>query len=425
MFFIADLHTHSRFAGATSATLCLETLYQWALIKGIDVVSTGDFTHPQWIKELEEKLQPENNGFFSLKQLPELNVLPGIKTKGRKIYFCLSVEVSCEYVVKGIRYRTHQLIYAKNFETAHRINKILSRYGNLAADGRPSLHLQSHELFKIVLDIPHAYFVPAHVWTPWCSSLGAVEGHNSLQDCFKDVTPELFAVETSLSADPLMCRRYDALDMLTLLSNSDAHSPQNLGREVNLLNTELSYYAMFNAFKTKNGFLGTYEYFPQKGKCYNDGHRDCKVSLSIDEVSNNICPMCRQPLTIGVAHRVEQLANKNFPKAEETVQPFQYVLPLPEIFAEIKGIKAEKPLDTKIVRDIYSKAISFFGNEFDILHHIPLEDIHRYHPTLSIAIERLRNNQKHFTAGYDGVYGSIHFFNEDELNVKRKQMALF
>jgi uncharacterized protein (TIGR00375 family) len=425
MFFIADLHTHSHFAGATSPNLCLETLYQWALIKGIDVVSTGDFTHPQWIKELEEKLQPENNGFYSLKQLPEINVLPGIKTKGRKIYFCLSVEVSCEYVVKGIRYRTHQLIYARDFETAHRINKILSKYGNLAADGRPSLHLQSHELFKIILDIPYAYFVPAHVWTPWCSSLGAIEGHNSLQDCFKDVTPELFAVETSLSADPLMCRRYDALDTLTLLSNSDAHSAHNLGREVNLLNTELSYDAMFNAFKTTQGFLGTYEYFPQKGKCYNDGHRNCKVSLSVEEVTNNICPVCKEPLTIGVAHRVEQLANKKLGDVEEMVQPFQYVLPLPEIFAEIKSIKAEKPLDTKIVRDIYSKAISFFGNEFDILQHVPLEDIHRYHPKLSIAIGRLRNNQKHFTAGYDGVYGNIHFFNKAELNVKQNQMALF
>src|ERR1700755_1008428 len=231
MFYIADLHTHSHYAGATSSNLCLETLYQWALIKGIDVVSTGDFTHLAWIKELEEKLKPDSNGFYTLKRLPAITELTGVRTSGRTVYLCLSTEVSCEYTVNKKTYRTHQLIYAKNFETAYRINKILSKYGNLAADGRPSLRLQSHELFKIILDIPNAYFVPAHVWTPWCSSIGAMEGHNSLKDCFKDVTPELFAVETSLSADPLMCNRYDELNGLTLLSNSDAHSARNLGRE--------------------------------------------------------------------------------------------------------------------------------------------------------------------------------------------------
>lgn len=425
MFYIADLHTHSHYAGATSNKLCLETLHEWALIKGIDVVSTGDFTHPAWIKELEEKLQPAGNGFFTLKQLPARTGLPGLKTKGRTVYFCLSTEVSCEYVIKQKKYRTHQLIYARDFETAHRINKTLGKYGNLADDGRPTLRLQSHELFKTILDISNAYFVPAHVWTPWCSSIGAMEGHDSLRDCFKDVSQELFAVETSLSADPLMCRRYDELDGLTLLSNSDAHSARNLGREVNLLNTELSYDAMFAAFKTKVGFVGTYELFPQKGKCYNTGHRDCNVSLSADEVNDVICPACGKRLTIGVSLRVEQLANRNVMKASQVIQPFKYVLPLPEIFAELLHIKAEKPLDTISVSKAYTKAISYFGCEFDILHHVSVEDIYCYHPKLSVAIERLRNNQKHFTAGYDGIYGTVHFFDEDELDEKKKQLALF
>jgi uncharacterized protein (TIGR00375 family) len=425
MVYIADLHTHSKHAGATSPELCLETLYQWALIKGIDVVSTGDFTHPAWIKELEEKLQPSGNGFYTLKQVPANDALPGIKTKERTVYFCLSVEVSCEYFINKRKFRTHQLIYAKDFETAHRINRTLSKYGNLAADGRPSLHLQSHELFKIILDIPNTYFIPAHIWTPWCSSIGAMEGHDSLQDCFKDVTHELFAVETSLSADPHMCNRYDALDNLTLLSNSDAHSPQNLGREVNLLNAELSYDAMFNAFKTKQGFVSTYEYFPQKGKCYNTGHRECRVSFNADEINDTVCPVCGKRLTIGVSHRVEQLANKNVVESTKDVQPFKYILPLPEVLAEIKGIKNDIPVKTKTIKEVYTKAISYFGNEFDILHHVSLKDIHRFHPTLSVAIERLRNNQKHFTAGYDGEYGRVYFFNEDELNGKKLQMELF
>ncbi|HEX5153413.1 MAG TPA: endonuclease Q family protein [Parafilimonas sp.] len=422
MFYIADLHTHSKYAAATSPSLCLETLYQWALIKGIDVVSTGDFTHPAWVQELQQKLQPAGNGFYMLKQLPDINAVPGIKPQKRQVYFCLSVEVSCEYIVKSRKYRTHQLIYAKNFETVRRVNTILSKYGDLAADGRPSLNLQSHELFKIILGIPDAYFVPAHIWTPWCSSIGAMEGHDSLQDCFKDVTHELFAVETSLSADPLMCRRYDALDNLTLLSNSDAHSPRNLGREVNLLDTELSYDAMFHAFKTKQGFLGTYEYFPQKGKCYNTGHRNCNVWFNADEINSTICPECGKPLTIGISHRVEQLSNRKAGEAKENIQSFKYVLPLPEMLAEISCVKDDSGVT---VNKMYSKAISHFGNEFNILHHVSLEDIHRYHPKLSIAVERLRNNQKHFTAGYDGIYGHIYFFNKGELNARPVQMALF
>ncbi len=425
MPFIADLHTHSHYAGATSPNLCLETVYQWALIKGIDVVSTGDFTHPAWIKELQEKLKPEGNGLYTLKELPEVNVLPGIKPESRKIFFCLSTEVSCEYVVKNKKFRTHQLIYARNFETAYHINNILSKYGDLSIDGRPTLRLQSHELFKIILNIPDAHFVPAHIWTPWCSSIGAMEGHDSLHDCFKDVTHELFAIETSLSADPLMCRRYNALDNLTLLSNSDAHSPHNLGREVNLLNTEVSYDHMFDAFKTGQQFLGTYEYFPERGKCHNTGHRNCKLSLSADEVTDEICPECGKRLTIGVSYRVEQLATRNIVEATVKVQPFKYVLPLPEILAEIAGIRSKTPIETEKIQKLYSKAISRFGNEFDILHQVPIEDIRNYHYRLSVAIERMRNNEKHFTAGYDGEYGSIYFFNEGELNAKPAQMALF
>lgn len=424
MFFVADLHTHSKYADATSPTLCLETLYQWALIKGIDVVSTGDFAHPAWIKELEEKLQPAGNGFYTLKTLPPIDALPGIKPQVRIVHFCLSVEVSCEYTINHKNYRTHQLIYANNFETARRINKILSKYGDLAKDGRPSLRLQSHQLFKLILDIPGAHFVPAHIWTPWCSSIGAIEGHNSLQDCFKDVTQELFAVETSLSADPLMCSRYDALDNLTLLSNSDAHSARNLGREVNLLNTELNYEAMFNAFKTREGFLGTYELFPQKGKCYNTGHRSCKVSLNSEDVTDVICLECGELLTIGVSYRVEQLATGKA-AAANAKQPFKYILPLPEIFAEIVGLHPHHAVEKERVKRLYVKAISTFGNEFNILHCAPLEDIQRHHYKLAIAIERLRSNQKNFIAGYDGEYGRINFFKEGELEEKKKQMALF
>ncbi|HRO48078.1 endonuclease Q family protein [Agriterribacter sp.] len=422
MFFIADLHTHSHYAGATSKFLCLETMYQWALIKGIDVVGTGDFTHPAWIKELEEKLQPAGNGFFTLKQLPELTVLPGARPQGRTVNFCLSTEVNCEYVVNGRQYKNHHLIYAPDFETAHRINKALAPYGDLSSDGRPTLLLPAHELLKIVLDISlRAFFVPAHIWTPWFSTLGSKNGHDSLKDCFKDVTHELFAVETSLSADPLMCRRYTELDGLTLLSNSDAHSAHKLGREVNLLDTALSYDAMFTAIKTKQGFTGTWEYYPQRGKYFNDGHRKCNISFGTEETPPAICPVCQKPLTIGVAHRVEQLANRDEQEAARQVQPFKYVLPLPEILSEITGV-GESSLK---VTAMYAKAIAHFGSEFNILHQAPVEDIHRYHPKLSVAIDRLRQNKKHFTAGYDGAHGRVWFFEKAELNTKPEQMLLF
>lgn len=419
MFFIADLHTHSHYAGATSKFLCLETMYQWALIKGIDVVSTGDFTHPAWIRELEEKLQPAGNGCYTLKHAPELSELPGARPSSRNVYFCLSTEVSCEYIVKNKQYKNHHLIYAPDFDTAHRINTALGRYGDLSADGRPTLNMQAHELLKTVLEIsPEAYFVPAHIWTPWFSALGSMNGHDTLQDCFKDVAGELFAVETSLSADPRMCRRYSALDHLTLLSSSDAHSAHRLGREVNLFDTDLSYSAMFDAIKTKNGFKGTWEYYPQRGKYFNDGHRHCKVSFGTD---SGICPVCHKPLTIGVAHRVEQLADRSAQEAENHFQPFQYILPLPEILSEIMGFN-----ETSIaVKKKYAQAIAYFGNEFDMLLHTPLADIHRFHSVLSIAIDRLRRDEKQVIPGYDGKHGSVHFFDGDEQQRKPEQMTLF
>ncbi|MCO5241952.1 MAG: endonuclease Q family protein [Chitinophagaceae bacterium] len=422
MLYIADLHTHSHYAAATSKFLCLETMYQWAVIKGIDVVSTGDFTHPAWIRELEEKLQPAGNGFYTLKHIPELKELPGATPAGRTVYFCLSTEVNCEYIIKSKQYKNHHLIYAPDFETAGLVNKALSRYGDLSLDGRPTLHLQAHELLKIILEVsPGVHFIPAHIWTPWYSTLGGMNGHDSLQDCFKDVTGELFAVETSLSADPRMCRRYAELDHLTLVSNSDAHSAFKLGREVNLFNAELGYDALFHAIKTRQGFSGTWEYYPQRGKYYNDGHRNCKISVSAKETTAGICPVCHRSLTIGVAHRVEQLSNRTEPETEGNFQSFRYVLPLPEILGEIMGFSET----SKAVEKKYAQAISYFGNEFDLLMHTPLEDIRRFHPTLAIAIERLRKDEKRFTPGYDGEHGRIWFFNEGELNRKPEQATLF
>jgi DNA helicase II / ATP-dependent DNA helicase PcrA len=425
MFYIADLHVHAHYAGATSKYANLETLYQWAQVKGIDLIGTGDFTHPAWINELQEKLQPAGNGFYLLKNAPLAPALPGIKVQHKNIHFCLSAEVCCVYTLNGKEYSNHHLLYAPDFKTALQINKRLSQFADLSVDGRPTLPITAQQLFAIILEIGKgAHFVPAHIWTPWFSTLGSKNGHSSLHDCFGDLTKELFAVETSLSADPLMCRQYSALEGLALMSNSDAHTAHKLGREANLFDTEFSYTAMFNAVKNKTGFLGTYEFYPPHGKYFNDGHRKCGISLSAynAEHQKNICNVCGKPLTLGVAHRVQQLADKSLTVAALTTPAFKYVVPLPEMFAEILGYGEE----SNKVKHAYTKAISTFGNEFNLLLNAPLQDVERHNRLLAIAVNSLRQSKINSIPGYDGIYGSVHFFEKEALQIKKsKQLNLF
>jgi len=263
MYYIADLHVHSSYSRATSKTLNLETLYQWAAIKGIHVVGTGDFTHPRWFQELQEKLIPDGNGFYKLKNPPPALM----RSQAIDTHFCLSTEVSCIYKEGNRLYKNHNLLYAPDFETVAKINSKLATIGNLAADGRPILGLSARNLLEIILEASdRAYLIPAHVWTPWFSALGSKAGYDSIEKCFKELAPYIFALETGLSSDPAMNRRVSALDRYTMVSNSDAHSPQNLGREANLFDTDYTYDGLFRALKTQQGFLGTLEFFPQEGK---------------------------------------------------------------------------------------------------------------------------------------------------------------
>lgn len=425
MPYISDLHVHSHFSRATSKNLNLESLYQWAKIKGINVVGTGDFTHPEWFAELKEKLQPDGNGFFTLKDPPNDPGIPGIQTKNIDVRFCLTTEISSIYKYGDRVRKNHNLVYAPDLETVERLNHKLSSIGNLEADGRPILGLPSRDLLEIVLDTSErAHLVPAHIWTPWFSTLGSKAGYNSIDNCFRDLSDHLFAVETGLSSDPAMNWKLSALDRFTLISNSDAHSPSKLGREANLLETELSYDAMFEAFKTGNGFMGTYEFYPQEGKYHHDGHRKCDISFEPQQSlkHNNVCPQCGKPLTVGVLHRVEALSDRDKSLQPSGAADYQYIIPLPEVLGEIEDVGP----NTKTVRKKFRLIISRFGNEFTLLHEVPIKDIRKKAgPVLAEAIKRIRNNEVHPQPGYDGVYGVINVFEPGEIERIRGQLGFF
>jgi uncharacterized protein (TIGR00375 family) len=425
MFYIADLHIHSHYARATSKNLNLETLYQWARVKGIQVIGTGDCTHPAWLKELREKLEPDGSGFFRLRQPPVEPALPGMKVEHIDVRFCLCTEISCVYLYDGRVRKNHHLVYLPDFDTADQLIRRIAHAGDLAADGRPTLSMTSRDLLEIVLELsPRAHLVPAHVWTPWFSTLGSRGGYDSVQACFRDLTPAIFALETGLSSDPDMNRKWSALDGYTMVSNSDAHSPQKIGREATLFDTALTYDALFHAMKTGEGFKGTYEFFPEEGKYFLDGHRDCGISFTPGEsrAVNERCPRCGRPLTIGVLNRVEKLADRPTPVVPVGAAGFTYIIPLPEILSEINGVSP----DSKKVQQAFIAAISAFGNEFNLLTKIPVPEISQFHLLLGEGIRRMRDHQVQRTPGSDGVYGVIRLFANEELTrPKPGQLSIF
>lgn len=314
MRFHADLHVHSKYSRATSRDLDLEHLCEWAGRKGIMVVGTGDFTHPAWRAELKSKLVPAEPGLFRLREEIEQGVMVQLPPACRgTVRFMLTVEISTIYKKGDKTRKIHHLLYAPDFDTADRIAASLGRIGNIASDGRPILGLDSRHLLELTLEAgPGAYLIPAHIWTPWFAVLGSQSGFDSIVECYGDLSDHIFAVETGLSSDPAMNWRLSFLDRYRLTSNSDAHSPAKLGRETTLFDTDLDYFAIRRALETGDGYVGTVEFFPEEGKYHMDGHRKCGVCLSPEETRavGNRCPVCGQPLTIGVLHRVEALADR-------------------------------------------------------------------------------------------------------------------
>jgi uncharacterized protein (TIGR00375 family) len=415
MKFIADFHIHSKYSRATSKDMNLESLDKWAKIKGIKVLGTGDFTHPEWLENLKEKLEPAEPGLFKLKK------------NASETRFILTTEISCIYSKKGRVRKIHILIFAPSFEVVEKINVQLGWIGNLKADGRPILGLDAKELAKIVLNISgDCLVIPCHAWTPWFSVFGSKSGFDSIEECFEEYSKYIYAIETGLSSDPLMNWRLSALDKITLISNSDAHSPAKLGREANVFDTEISYTAITEAVKTKNPqkFLYTIEFFPEEGKYHYDGHRTCQISLSPEESKkyNNICPNCGKPLTIGVLNRVNSLADRPEGSKPEGGIPFKSLVPLKEIIADVFGVLP----GAKQVEKEYKNLIEKFGNEFEILLKISRQNLEiSTLPEIAEGIERVRERKIYIEPGYDGVYGKIKIFSHKEKKNSSRQGILF
>jgi len=471
MKFIADLHIHSKYSRATSKDMTLEELDRWADDKGILVIATGDFTHPDWFKEIKEKLEPAEPGLFKLKPQYKKRTIKGTLAETR---FFLSTEISSIYSKHGSTrigtridtdtkrvYRIHNLVFAPDIETVEKINTQLGWIGNLKSDGRPILGLDAQELVKIVLNIDsRAAVVPAHIWTPWFSVFGSMSGFDSLEECFGDYAKYIFAGETGLSSDPAMNWRLSQLDHIALISNSDSHSLQRIGREANAFDTDLSYAGIIDAIKNgipatrintdkntdkhglisvnpcshpcKSVFVATIEFFPEEGKYHYDGHRLCGVVFSPSETKkhNGICPKCGRKLTVGVMNRVEELADrppiesesKGFYQSYNNRVPYYNLIPLDEIIADVYGLN----VNARKVKEEYENLIKIFGNELKILLEVKDEELK------SITDERVRQGIKavrerrlKIYPGFDGQYGKIEIFSSEERKSLETQKTLF
>lgn len=414
MRFIADFHIHSKYSRATSKDMEVETLAQWAKKKGITLLGTGDFTHPTYYAELKSKLEPLDNGLFQLKK------------RDLDVYYILTTEVSNVYTQDGKVRRIHNLIFAPSFEVVEKINLKLGNFGKLSSDGRPVFGFSAKELVKMILDISYdCMIIPAHAWTPWFSIFGANSGFDSIEECFGEMTKYISVIETGLSSDPEMNWRLSSLDRITLISNSDAHSPNRIGREANVFNCPLDYKEIIETLRKKDRkrFLFTIEFFPEEGKYHFDGHRNCGIIFSPKQTRNHkyICPKCNKKLTIGVMHRVEELSDRPEGFIPKNAIPSIHLIPLEEIIAEATGYK----VGTKAVDMEYDKLIERGGSEFRILLDSSPEELMSFVPAKILdGIIRMRQGKVSIIPGHDGVYGKISLFSKDEIK-ENGQMRLF
>lgn len=418
--YIGDLHIHSRYSRATSRDCTPEYLDMWARKKGIDIVGTGDFTHPAWREELARKLEPAEDGLYVLKKEYRLDGAPS-----RQPRFVVTGEISSIYK-KGDRVRkVHSLLLLPGLEAAEMLARRLELIGNIHSDGRPILGLPCRDLLEIMLETcPEGIYVPAHIWTPHFSLLGAFSGFDRIEDCFEDLTPHIHALETGLSSDPPMNWRVSALDRFNLISNSDAHSPGKLGREANLFDIELSYQGLYDAIQKGKGLEGTIEFFPEEGKYHFDGHRKCGLCISPSETAKygNKCPICGKKITIGVLNRVEQLADRSEGFILPTSLPFESLVPLLEVIAASAGISSAG----KKAMEQYERMIKALGPEFTILRQIPVEDIRQTAgPLIAEGIDRLRQGHVMRTPGFDGEYGKIGLLTPEDISSLEGQISLF
>ncbi len=410
MSFIADFHIHSKYSRATSRDMDLPALVKWARIKGVSMLGTGDFTHPQWLANLKQLLKEFEDGVCLYEG----------------IYFILTTEVSNIYFKSGRTRKVHNMIFAPSLEAAEEINSLLSQYGSLSSDGRPILSLECSKMARELSRIdPGIFIVPGHAWTPHFSIFGSNSGFDSPEECFEAETPKIFSIETGLSSDPGMNWRWSKLDRFCLTSNSDAHSPSRIGREANVFKEKIDYKDLVDILKTKDKtrFLYTIEFFPEEGKYHWDGHRNCKTRLAPGEATrlNNICPACGKRITIGVMHRLESLADRKEGFVDESSPPFRSLVPLPEIIGDALSVGA----DSVTVEREYLQLIKNLGSEFHILLEMPEEEIReKCPPKIARGIINVRKGDLDIQPGYDGEYGKVRIFKEGE-EPSEKQLSFF
>jgi uncharacterized protein (TIGR00375 family) len=422
---IVDLHIHSKYSRACSKELELPKIAAACVKKGIDILSTGDFTHPKWVEHIEEMLEEENGGVYKLHK----EFSPGTE----KIRFILGTEISCIYKDKDKVRRLHILLFAPHILAVKKLNTILEERGiNIRSDGRPIMGLSAKELLQIALDVdPQFVMIPAHAWTPWFAVFGSKSGYDSLEECFEELTPHIRAIETGLSSDPTMNRRLMQLDNITMISNSDAHGLENLGREANALAFEDEKDITFSEIVRiiqegdRKKFLYTIEFYPEEGKYHNDGHANCKVSLEPDESKRekDICPVCKKKLTIGVLHRVDDLADREVKMIPENrFIPHKYIVPLREIIGQVLEVGGT----SKRVKAEYDRLITLIGSEFYILLHASTEEVLKQvsDPLIAKAIENMRNGKVQVIPGYDGIFGVIEVVGDSKRG-KPRQTSLF
>lgn len=408
MKFFADLHIHSKYSRATSSQMDLEGISEMAKLKGIKLMGTGDFTHPIWFATLKENISTIGNGLFMF----------------NNIYFILTCEVSNIYVKNGKLRKIHNIIITPSLDSAEKVADFLSRYGKTESDGRPILSLDSDRMFERIMEIDERnYLIAAHVWTPWFSLFGSKSGFDSIEECFGEHSQKILALETGLSSDPEMNWMWSKIDNFTLVSNSDAHSPANIGREANCFDCEMDYDTITHVIKEgdTDKFLFTIEFFPEEGKYHFDGHRRCDISMHPNEAKSkeNICPRCGRPLTIGVLHRVMELSDRDFGYKPGGKIPFKKVVPLMEIIA----LAVEHGKGTKTVERKYRELISRLGTEFEILLDVEYEDIKKVTDrSIADGILKVRKGEVEVKAGYDGVFGDVSILGSKE---EKEQLELF
>jgi len=411
----ADLHIHSRYSRATSRQMEVQTLYYWGKRKGIGLLGTGDFTHPEYFKELRENLESDASGFYR------------VRDRDDQVLFIPSAETSHVYKQGGKTRRVHMVIIARSLETAREINRALASRGNVASDGRPIFGFSARHLCTLVRKIdPETLVIPAHIWTPWFSVLGERSGFDSLAECFEDELSFIAAIETGLSSDPEMNWRLSQLDELAIISNSDAHSPSRIGRECNAFRGPLTWSRLRETLllQDRSAFRFTVEFFPEEGKYHWPGHSQCKVSLSPEQYRElkGICPACRKPVTGGVASRVEMLADRPVGYVPKNAIPSVHLIPLDEVIAEALG----KGPATKGVQLLWDRLVEVGKNEMNILMFMPEVALNEIAGArVAEAIMRMRRGDVHAIAGYDGIYGRIKIFgDENKEKTQENQLSL-